>query len=114
MVAWRRKPSKYSHKAADAFKNGSHSYPVGAAIVKHKSIFDFLVADSSSERADNGVGGMIKRVPGFDTENGDWEYFYFDDPGKIEKGKIQSCIECHQEARDTDFVFGTWDRQPDA
>ena len=53
---------------------------------------------------------MVKRAPGYDPEHGDWEYFYFEDPAKIEQGKIQSCVRCHAGAKATDHVFGTWER----
>jgi hypothetical protein len=51
---------------------------------------------------------MVKRAPGFDSAQGDWEYFYFDDPSKIESGRMASCIECHRTAKQTDYVFGLW------
>ena len=71
---------------------------------------------------------MIKRADGFDPAHGDWEYFcsahvpgLADDPavaqsavaqvkpaGKIESGRIASCVQCHEAAKRTDYVFGTW------
>jgi hypothetical protein len=51
---------------------------------------------------------MIKRPSGYDPSHGNWEYFYFENPSKIESGKITSCVQCHAGAADRDFVFGTW------
>ena len=69
-------------------------YPIGSIIVK--------------EKQGRGVGGMIKRTLGFDPEHGDWEYFYFEQPTKVETGKISSCVKCHTGAAGTDYVFGSW------
>lgn len=87
--------------AASAFETPGAKYPEGAIVVKEKR----RGRDSSLL---NGVGGMIKRAPGFDPEHGDWEYFYYADPAKIQSGKIVSCIECHSRAVSSDYVFGFW------
>jgi len=79
---------------AEAFKRAAKAFPVGSVIVKEK-------------QSENGVGGMIKRAPGYDLDHGDWEFFYFEDPAKIESGKIASCVNCHDSARQ-DHVFGDW------
>ncbi len=96
--------------AAKSFTNRAPPYPVGSVIIKRKSIL--LYFDSSgndmTKPADNGVGGMIKRPPGYDPANGDWEYFYFENPKKIESGRIASCVDCHTSAKASDYVFGTW------
>src|SRR5947209_7034211 len=58
--------------AADAFAaRPVKRYPVGSVIIKEKK--------ASAPRGHDGVGGMIKRPPGYDAEHGDWEYFYFQD-----------------------------------
>ena len=99
---------------ANAFP--SSKYPVGAVIVKEKRVACFhhpeiedRINSYGSDQFD-GVGGMIKREPGFDPDYGDWEYFYFEDASEITRGKIQSCIACHEGARENDFVFGSWKR----
>ena len=51
---------------------------------------------------------MIKRESGFDSENGNWEYFYFETIDNVESGRMASCIECHAKAKGRDFVFGSW------
>lgn len=97
-------------KAMQTFTHKGNLYPVGAVIVKHKNIHGY--GDSKSgewiHKAVNGVGGMVKRSPGFDPLHGDWEYFYFEDVSKIENGRIASCIQCHEATKNTDYVFGTW------
>ena len=88
-----------SDSAATAFEK-STAYPVGSIVIKEKRIH--TTPDSQ------GVGGMVKRAPGYDPAHGDWEYFYFEDPAKIETGKIASCVQCHTAAAKTDYVFGSW------
>jgi Cytochrome P460 len=88
--------------AADAFISRERSpgkpleFPAGSVIVKEK-LADF-----------QGVGGMIKRSPGYDSAHNDWEYFYFDDPAKMEKGPITTCVQCHSRVDQRDYVFGSW------
>lgn len=78
--------------------------PVGSTIVKEKR-----VGKSNSEPL-LAYGAMIKREPGYDPEHGDWEYVYADfskGKPKIERGKIQSCINCHSIAKDRDYLYRT-------
>ena len=96
--------------AAEAFCDSAATYRVGAVIVKEKQApFDgpdnlpHVPAESPL-----GVAGMIKRAAGYDARHGDWEYFYFEDPSKIEQGRISSCIQCHRNAAATDYIFGDW------
>lgn len=65
------------------------TYPPGAAIVKVKNT--------------GAIGGMIKREHG-----GDWEYFYAEAKGRLERGKLETCRTCHMTTRSTDHVFGSW------
>jgi len=95
--------------AADAFATPESAYPVGAVIVKQKSIHGYTDKDGKQVyEADTGVGGMMKRPAGYDPKHGDWEYFYFEDAKKIESGRISTCVQCHSSAKDKDYVFGTW------
>ncbi len=95
--------------AAEAFGTNAAVFPVGAVIVKQKTMGGYfdknrkLVHDAGTE-----VGGMVKRSSGYDPGHGDWEYFYFEDAGKIESGRISSCVQCHESAKSKDYVFGTW------
>lgn len=93
-----------------ALAKSEGDFPVGSVIAKEKvgdtfGINGRLIPLDEKQRP---VGGMVKREPGYDPENGDWEYFYFEDPAAVYSGRIASCIECHAQARDTDHVFGTW------
>jgi hypothetical protein len=75
-------------------------FPVGAMIVKEKL---------DRKGGVTGVGGMIKRAAGFDAKNGDWEYFYADERGSLlSKARLESCVNCHTQAREKDFVFADW------
>jgi Cytochrome P460 len=96
--------------AADAFRNSAIEYPVGSIVVKEKQPAKYLSPSQTPRltRARAGVGGMIKRPAGYDPDHGDWEYFYFEDPSKIESGIISSCVNCHEGARKSDYVFGMW------
>ena len=97
--------------AADAFSDGSTSYAVGSVIVKEKLFLGYR--DTSGKRVErgDGVGGMVKRTAGFDADHGDWEYFFFESPDDIERGRIKNCVKCHQGAKSTDYVFGSWHRR---
>jgi len=95
--------------AADAFAKKATPFPVGAVVVKRKMIHGYT--DKNGRRVGAGgagVGGMVKRSPGYDPKHGDWEYFYFEDARKIETGRIASCVQCHESARNRDYVFGSW------
>ncbi len=84
-------------------------YPVGSIVVKEKKgAFYFVGRGEERSKTHDGVGGMIKREKGYDPEHGDWEYFYFEDPAKVESGRIASCVACHAGAATTDYVFGSW------
>lgn len=94
--------------AANAFRE-RRSYPVGAVVVKRKKLMSYSGSNGVSPgEAENGVGGMVKRSPGYDSAHGDWEYFYFDRPDHIESGQIASCVQCHNAAKTSDYVFGSW------
>ena len=85
--------------------------PVGSVIVKEKEGQGYYFEGTArTAKTRDGVGGMVKRPPGYDPAHGDWEYFYFEDPSKIESGKISSCVQCHAGASKTDYVFGDWSR----
>jgi hypothetical protein len=82
--------------AAMASRDGP--FPVGTILLKEK------LASVDGEAA--AVGGMVKRAPGFDPQNGDWEYFYAERAGDFAIGRLSNCAGCHARARKADFVFG--------
>jgi len=85
-----------SAEAAPLYKETKKPLPIGSVIVKEKLDDTLAVA---------GIGGMIKRAPGFDPVNGDWEYFYSDDKVGFSLGNLANCAGCHTKAKETDFVF---------
>jgi Cytochrome P460 len=85
--------------AIPAITDRKTPFPVGSVIVKEK------LADGGTV---SGVGGMVKRAAGYDPPNGDWEYFYYGDPGEFTSGRITSCSECHRTAKSTDYVYSVW------
>jgi hypothetical protein len=97
--------------AAEAFERSAKDYPAGSIIVKEKQGQRYFADEGSLQqnpKTPDGVGGMIKRRPGYDPEHGNWEYFYLEDPSDVESGKILTCIKCHEGASNTDYVFGSW------
>lgn len=88
-----------SPAAMPAVTNGLRAFPVGSVIVKEKLTDDGKVS---------GVGGMIKRIAGYDASNGDWEYFYYGRPGEFSSGRLPSCVECHRAAKTNDYVYSVW------
>lgn len=100
-----------NESAAKTFERAHGDYETGAVIVKEKMLLGYREENSRAHpgaKAGNGVGGMVKREKGYDPEHGDWEYFYFDEPAKIESGRMGSCVTCHEGAKATDHVFGSW------
>jgi Cytochrome P460 len=78
--------------------------PVGTVVVKEK----FLLTAGGKDAQPVAVAFMIKHEAGYNAAHGDWEYVYppLRDPGeKIARGKLDSCIDCHQKASKTDYLF---------
>jgi len=74
--------------------------PVGSIVVKP------LYPDQErSETAKLTI--MLKMEKGYDSENGDWWYGVYDETGMEGwyQGKIKSCIKCHAQAKETDYMF---------
>jgi hypothetical protein len=93
-------------KAAIPDRNKS-PLPAGSAVVKAKH-----VPDSGLPKE---IGAMIKREAGFDPAGGDWEYLFIGQSGKLTRGKIASCRNCHSGRASTDFLFLPYlDKEADA
>ena len=97
-----------SEKAAETFAAKTTPYPVGAIIIKEKQAQRSPQPSTQPAAAHDGVGGMVKRPPGYDPDHGDWEYFFFQNPDAIERGKMASCVQCHAGVASKDYVFGDW------
>ncbi len=75
-------------------------FPVGSIVYKplysdaHRKEFARLVV-------------MVKMKPGYDAQHGDWWYGVYDESGKENyyQGKIRSCIACHEQGKETDYMF---------
>lgn len=84
------------------------SFPVGATIVKEK------LAYREGELQVFALGIMLKREPGFNATNGDWQFGYWEEASGMLSGASEQtyCGQCHALAG-TDFVYvdDSW-RQP--
>lgn len=93
--------------AESALKSKAKVFPVGAVVVKEKVAHQYPYLENPPRRF-SGVTGMIKRAPGYAPQNGDWEYFIQEAGMPLEKGKIVTCIGCHQKAPGPDHLFVPW------
>lgn len=75
------------------------TFPEGAVLLKEKF-------DSSKQEEIELFTGMFKREKGFAPEIGDWEFFTIDGTATqvTSRGKLDSCIACHRDYADSDFV----------
>lgn len=74
-------------------------FPQGSIIVKEK----LTTRESSAPEL---LTVMVKREPGYNSENGDWEYMALDGSGKSvqARGKLENCQACHLTVKDRDYV----------
>jgi hypothetical protein len=95
---------RISPEEAEEYKALSAPLPVGTVVVKEKH------NDRSAEGPPAEYGAMIKREPGYDPQHGDWEYLYVvrQPEKKVTRGRIESCINCHEHAKNRDYVFRTY------
>ena len=78
------------------------AFPVGSVIVKQK----MKTQDPASTELST---VMMKREPGYNPGNGDWEYAVIDAKGArtTSEGKLENCQKCHMNRSKYDFVFRT-------
>ncbi len=85
--------------AKETMLSGDGIYPVGSIVIKSK-----LTKRDSQEPELFTV--MEKMENGYDAEHGNWKYIVAD--GKtfkqIATGRIDSCIECHTQYKETDYI----------
>ncbi len=81
-------------------RSGKDQYPVGTIILKEKKL------DANNEASTELFTGMLKREQGYNPECGDWEFFVVNGDGRrvLARGRIDSCVECHQAYVKSDFV----------
>jgi hypothetical protein len=83
-------------------------FPVGSVIVKEKFLGNRANENGLKLGESTVLTVMRKREAGFDTKNGDWEYFIGDPKnGRLtppDKKALKTCQSCHARYRDRDFV----------
>lgn len=81
----------------------SPKFPVGSMIVKEK-------VGSPDSKNPEVLTAMIKRGPGYNPENGDWEFLVLDGAASkiVERGKLTRCSDCHRPYDASDFVTRTY------
>jgi len=90
----------YVSKDAElAIRSGDPSYPVGAIIVKSKFA-------KGKENRPTLFTVMRKMQADYDTNHGDWEYSIVDGTTRRvqARGRIDSCIQCHADYKETGYV----------
>lgn len=87
----------------DAMLTGKGTYPAGSIVIKSK------LATIDSKKAEL-FTVMQKMDAGYDVEHGDWKYFVVDGESnrQIASGRIDSCIECHAQYKETDYITRTY------
>jgi len=74
-------------------------FPEGSVIVKEK-------LPSKESSAPELLTVMVKREPGYNPQNGDWEYIALDGSGKSvqARGRLENCQACQMMVKDRDYV----------
>jgi hypothetical protein len=87
-------------------------YPAGSIIVKEKLMITPSTAVKPTIVA---FAGLIKHPPGYNQATDNWEFFYADTNGALQRGakeKLASCADCHRRAMG-DFIFGDFAKPKD-
>ena len=85
--------------AKDVILSGTGQYPVGSVVIKSKL--------SSVDDTTPDLFTVMQKMPsGYDRERGDWKYIVVDGATyrQLAAGRIDSCIDCHEHYKATDFV----------
>jgi hypothetical protein len=93
----------FANPIALATLRTTSAMPVGSMVVKEKWW-------NANDAEPSAYAAMVKREPGYDSENGDWEYVFVQLKGgrRVERGRIKSCIACHQGAAPHDYLYRTY------
>jgi hypothetical protein len=85
--------------AKEPMKSGKGLYPRGSVVIKEK-----LASKKGGDAVLYTV--MRKMEEGYDSKHGNWEYAVLDGASHrvLARGKIDSCIECHEHHASTDYV----------
>lgn len=107
-------------------RTGEGSYPVGTLIVKEKLPSPLAtlghVEQAPKSLVDNKTHAkihqvltpkspdlftvMLKREAGYNPDCGDWEFMVVSGDARqiLARGKLDSCVECHKDHKETDYV----------
>ena len=79
-------------------------FPVGSIIVKEK------LGTTNISTAPELLTAMVKREPGYDPNNGDWEYLTLNGAATevMTSGKLKDCQSCHSSYKHTDYITRTY------
>jgi hypothetical protein len=82
-------------------------FPVGTIVLKEK----FAAAEAKSPEL---YTGMLKREKGYNPKCGDWEFFTLTGDRKAitARGRINSCMDCHQQYAKSDYVTRRYKNVP--
>lgn len=82
-----------------AMRTKPAAFPVGTIILKEK------FSDSQGQYTEL-FTGMLKRDAGYNPDCGNWEFFTLSaDASRVtSRGKLENCMACHVDYRDSDFV----------
>lgn len=78
-------------------------FPVGSVVIKEKLA-------SKTSAAPELLTAMVKREPGYDAKNGDWEYLTLNGEATqiIASGQLKDCQSCHAFYSHTDYITRTY------
>jgi len=92
----------YANESASKAYSASplRPFPVGSILIREK----LATATAQNPQV---LTVMIKREKGFNPKGGDWSFLTVDGAATKVKSRKKGgeCLECHQSARDRDFVF---------
>lgn len=84
----------------DSYRTKKYPYPDGAIAVKESHA-------SNDPNSPIETLFVMKKISGFDKDNGDWYYAMLDSKGNSkDAGKIQMCINCHKTYKEKDYIVG--------
>ena len=93
----------YSSNVKVIIDKASFVVPVGTVSIKP--------FNNDGKPGIDGIAVMIKKKPGYDSQNNDWYYEMRDAQGNLSQmptpGKIEMCIGCHAAASSKDYLAGT-------
>jgi len=77
-------------------------YPVGTVIVKET----YERSATGGKGSVTQITAMVKRAPGYNPTEGDWEYILMKPDLSVgSRGQLSACMACHVAAADRDYVF---------